>query len=91
MDTALSSAVRVRRADLGVMALVAAAPLCRRSKVQFEGCACRKLRPCRLSRTAILVDDSAETIPSIYGEAFDLVGFNRLRRARNGAAAASDR
>ncbi|WP_258953493.1 hypothetical protein [Lentzea californiensis] len=28
--------------------------------------------PCRLSSMAILVDDSAETIPSIYDEAFDL-------------------
>ncbi len=27
---------------------------------------------------AVLVDDSAETVPPIYGEAFDLVGFKRL-------------
>ena len=27
---------------------------------------------------AVLVDDSAETVLSVYGEAFNLVGFKRL-------------
>lgn len=44
-----------------------------------QPCACRKLRPCRLSSLAILVDDSAESVLPIYGEAFDLSGFDRLR------------
>jgi hypothetical protein len=33
---------------------------------------------------AILVDDSAETVLSIWGEAFDLVGFERLRAGSQG-------
>jgi hypothetical protein len=36
---------------------------------------------------AILVDDSAEKIMSVYGEAFDLIGFNRLRPAPQGCRA----
>jgi hypothetical protein len=40
---------------------------------------------------AILVDDSAEPVLPIYGEAFDLFGFERLGKFRRGAAAASDR
>ena len=43
------------------------------------------------SRMAVLMDDSAETVLSIYGEAFDLLGFTRLRPRSQGAAAASDR
>ena len=33
---------------------------------------------------AILVDDSAETVLSIYGEAFDLAGFERLEPGSQG-------
>jgi len=32
----------------------------------------------------ILVDDSAETVLSVYGEAFDLIGFKRLGTGQQG-------
>ena len=47
-------------------------------------CACRELRPSRLSRMAILVDDSVETILPIGPEAFALIELGRLRPAPQG-------
>lgn len=47
-------------------------------------CACRKPRPCRSSSMSVLVDDSAETVLSTYLEAFDPIGFNRLRHGSQG-------
>jgi hypothetical protein len=45
----------------------------------------------QVSHTAILVDDSADTVLPIYAEAFDLIGFERLRPDPQDAAPASDR
>ena len=41
-------------------------------------CTCRELRTCSSSGMSILVDDSAETVQPVYGEALDLVGFKGL-------------
>src|SRR5688500_1211214 len=42
-------------------------------KVCAQRCACRKLRPHSSSGMPILVEDSTETVPSEYHEAFDPV------------------
>ena len=56
----------------------------REFRTQAKRCACRKPRPCRLSSMVTLVDDSTETVLSIYGEASDLVGFKSLRPRSQG-------
>lgn len=50
-----------------------------------------KLRPRRSSCVLILMDDSAETVLSVYGKAVDPVRFEGLGPVRWGAAAASGR
>jgi hypothetical protein len=40
-----------------------------------DTCTCRKPHPRRLSSPVVLMDDSARSVLSIYGEAFDLAGF----------------
>jgi hypothetical protein len=56
----------------------------RRLTATAQLCACRKPHPCRLSSMAVLVDDSAEAVLSIYGEAFDLGGLKRLGPSSQG-------
>ena len=50
-----------------------------------------KPHPCRLSCIVIIMDDSAETVVSIYSEVSNLGTFKWLGRVRRGAAAMSDR
>jgi hypothetical protein len=58
---------------------------CCRFTLVDEPCACRKPHPCRLSDIAILMDDSAETVLSTYGEAFDLGWLKRLGPGSQGS------
>jgi len=55
-----------------------------RRTLNVERCTCRKPHPCWLSGAVILVDGSAETVSSIYGEAFNLGGFKRLGPSTQG-------
>lgn len=44
----------------------------------------KKTCPCRSSGLSVFVDDSAESVVSVYGEAFDLVGSKGLGEGLQG-------